>query len=58
MPKARRRRITHWSPLPKNASYTDSKKTTVKLAAAFQGTLEAGKYASTIKTVDAASSKN
>ena len=58
MPKARRRRITHWSPLPKNASYTDSKKTTVKLAAAFQGTFDAGKYASTIKTVDAASSKN
>ena len=30
----------------------------MKLAAAFQGTFDAGKYASTIKTVDAAASKN
>ena len=46
------------TPLPKNASYADSKQTKVNLAAAFKGTFDASLYASTIKTVDAAKSKN
>ena len=43
--------------LPKNASYGDKKKTVVNLAAGFTGTFDAGKYVSSIKTVDATKNK-
>ena len=45
------------TPLPKNASYTNSKQTQVNLSAAFSGTFDASLYASTIKTVDATKNK-
>ena len=43
--------------LPKNASYGDSKKTKVNLAAGFTGTFDSSKYGTTIKTVDATKNK-